>query len=276
LLTALQVYDPPVVWTLCRVEGSLRERGMILPTETIVGAYWVEVRSTDGGRTLLGRDTQMASERSRLPLDRPVPLCLTDRKVMVVVPDDRVGWLSDIAAVAAARKIDGRDLDLLLVEEQPRQYRLRCQRRAAAAKAAHQLTDACRERLAGLPEEQRVWWLIQHADALHKVEELQLAADLYRRVAETGVWPHASTAALNYGRFLGQTGSVEQAREYFLRALEAGPDKIAGQAAMLLGLDARKRADDATARDYFARAVALGEPKGAEILALMDQMEQWR
>jgi Tfp pilus assembly protein PilF len=182
--------------------------------------------------------------------------------------------LTDIGAVASVGDVDSYDMDLLLVAEPAHHYRLRFPTKALAIEAAQRLTDLRRERLDGLPDDERVWWLIKHADAVNEVGAVQRAAETYHRVAQTGVQPHASAAALNYGISLKKAGSVDEAREYFLQALNTGAAKIAAYSAMRLGFDARDRGDDARARDYFARAEALGEPRGAEVIELMDVTDQ--
>jgi Tfp pilus assembly protein PilF len=251
----------------------MRKLGVGSPTEPLVGAYATELRSTDGGKTILPRDERMVVAGVRLPVGKPVELGFTAVRIALLAPAS-LGMVGDLAAVALVGDVDDCDTDLLVVADPVRQYRLRFPTKSLAAEAVQLLTEVCRARLDGLPQADRAWWLIRHADAFSQVDDHQRAADLYGRVAASGVQPHAGTAAMNYGLYLKKEGSLDEARKYFFRALESGAANVAAQSAMLLGFDSRKRGDDASAREFFVRAAALGDPRGAETIALMDEQEQ--
>jgi len=266
-------YDALVRLSSHRIERRLRDRGLVLPGEVVQAIYEVALRSTDIARA--SQSTERAIEPRSKPavMGTPMHVCVTDGKLFFVAPAPD-GLICDVCAVAAADVVDRGDLDLLLVADPPRQYRFRLKGRAAGAPVAQQLINLREHRLAGLPGEGRALWRIQYADALLAAGRDHLAAEVYRGVADSGVWPYAGTAALNYGVLLRRIGAVEEAADYLERALATATEDVAGRSAMALGIDAIKRGDYGSARAYILRAKSLGQPHAAETIETLTALER--
>ena len=103
--------------------------------------------------------------------------------------------------------------------------------------------------------------------AHHDYQRSEIAAQVWRKLADSGHTDQAPRAAFNLGVLLAQQGDVAGAKEGYQKAIDSGHTDHAPKAAVGLGVLLIDQGDEAGAKEAFQKAIDSGHTEATRVAA---------